>query len=231
MTADGRKGLELSWNLLNLADSAAMHGSSLTYAWLSDGTKVAAKADDGSGHGVVKRYLGSFVYTTSGGFSTDVPADVESAAWDEGRIFFDIPEAVPEEYIEDPFSYVFDKGREYHLYDFKHSNNDPSHVGKENALSDTNRGMPIGQNKSGTTVFASARDIGNIGAGIVAKNARTGLLVARLGFDGYQTIQKIKNGGKLRWSIEGKTTRSAQMYGLSRSGKIKRDIQRYEKSH
>ena len=132
---------------------------------------------------------------------------------------------------EDPFSYVFDKGREYHLYDFKHSNNDPSHVGKENALSDTNRGMPIGHNKSGTTVFASARDIGNIGAGIVAKNARTGLLVARLGFDGYQTIQNIKNGGKLRWSIEGKTTRSAQMYGLSRSGKIKRDIQRYEKSH
>ena len=102
MTADGRKGLELSWNLLNLANSAAMHGSSLTYAWLSDGTKVSARADDGSGNGVVKRYLGSFVFTTSGGSSTEDPTDVESVAWDEGRIFFDIPEAVPEEYIEDP---------------------------------------------------------------------------------------------------------------------------------
>ena len=32
---DGRKGLELRWNVLNLVDSAAMHGSSLKYAWLS----------------------------------------------------------------------------------------------------------------------------------------------------------------------------------------------------
>ena len=31
----GRKGLELRWNVLNLVDSAAMHGSSLKYAWLS----------------------------------------------------------------------------------------------------------------------------------------------------------------------------------------------------
>ena len=38
----GRKGLELRWNVLNLVDSAAMHGSSLKYAWLSDGTKVPA---------------------------------------------------------------------------------------------------------------------------------------------------------------------------------------------
>ena len=38
MTSDGRKGLELTWNVLNLVDSAAMHGSSLKYAWLSDGT-------------------------------------------------------------------------------------------------------------------------------------------------------------------------------------------------
>ena len=35
---DGRKGLELRWNVLNLVDSAGMHGSSLKYAWLSDET-------------------------------------------------------------------------------------------------------------------------------------------------------------------------------------------------
>ena len=32
MTSDGRKGLDLRWNLLNLVDSAGMHGSSLKYA-------------------------------------------------------------------------------------------------------------------------------------------------------------------------------------------------------
>ena len=77
----------MRWNLLNLADSAAMHGSSLTYAWLSDGTKVAAKADDGSGNGLQKRYVGSFVFTSDSGSSSDPATEVESIAWDEGRIF------------------------------------------------------------------------------------------------------------------------------------------------
>ena len=66
MISDGRKDLDLTWNLLNLVSGAVMHGSdnhtddsSLTYAWLSDGTKVSAVAEDGNGNGVVKRYLGS----------------------------------------------------------------------------------------------------------------------------------------------------------------------------
>ena len=101
MITDGRKGLELRWNVLNLVDSAGMHGSSLKYAWLSDGTKVSARADDGQGNGVQKRYLGSFVYTSSGGSSADVPTEVESVAWDEGRIFFNVPVAV-EEVVPDP---------------------------------------------------------------------------------------------------------------------------------
>ena len=93
--------MELTWNVLNLVDSAGMHGSSLKYAWLSDGTKVSARADDGSGNGVQKRYLGSFVYTSSGGSSADAPSEVESVAWDEGRIFFNVPAAV-EEVVVDP---------------------------------------------------------------------------------------------------------------------------------
>ena len=71
-----------------------MHGSSLTYAWLSDGTKVLARTDDGSGNGVQKRYLGSFVYTSIGGSSTEPPVEIESIAWDEGRIFFNFSEVV-----------------------------------------------------------------------------------------------------------------------------------------
>lgn len=78
MISDGRKDLDLTWNLLNLVSGAVMHGSdnhtddsSLTYAWLSDGTKVSAVADDGNGNGVQKRYLGSFVYTSTGGSSAE----------------------------------------------------------------------------------------------------------------------------------------------------------------
>ena len=55
---------------------------SLTYTYLSDGTKVSALKSDGSG----KRYVGSMVYSvpaTGGGSETQ-----ESAAWDEGRIGF-----------------------------------------------------------------------------------------------------------------------------------------------
>ncbi len=99
----GRKGLDLTWNVLNLVSGAVMHGSdnhtddsSLTYAWLSDGTKVSAVADDVNGNGVQKRYLGSFVYTSTGGSSAELPTEVESIAWDEGRIFFNLPE------VEDP---------------------------------------------------------------------------------------------------------------------------------
>ena len=86
LVSDGRKGLQMSWNLLNLANSAAMYGGSLTYVWLSDGTKVGAKADDGSGNGTQKRYLGSYVFTSTDGSSTAAPTAVESIAWDEGRI-------------------------------------------------------------------------------------------------------------------------------------------------
>ena len=81
MTNDGRKGLVISYNVLNLPRSVAtMASGSLTYTYLSDGTKVSAIKSDGSG----ERYLGSFVYSVpSSGSET-----LESAAWDEGRVSF-----------------------------------------------------------------------------------------------------------------------------------------------
>lgn len=82
--------------LLNLTSSASLPGGTFSYAWLSDGTKVSARADDGSGHGVQKRYLGSFVYSNNTDLSTDRPTEVESIAWDEGRLFFDLSAAVEE---------------------------------------------------------------------------------------------------------------------------------------
>ena len=82
--------------LLNLTSSASLPGGTFSYAWLSDGTKVSTRADDGSGHGVQKRYLGSFVYSNNTDLSTDRPTEVESIAWDEGRLFFDLSAAVEE---------------------------------------------------------------------------------------------------------------------------------------
>ena len=78
-----------SYNILNLpcGVTSATSGS-LTYTYLSDGTKVSAIKSDGSG----KRYLGSALYSvpeSDGGSET-----LESAAWDEGRLFFDVEEAV-----------------------------------------------------------------------------------------------------------------------------------------
>ncbi len=64
--------------LLNLASSASLPGGTFSYTWLSDGTKVSARADDGTGNGVQKRYFGSFVYTSNAGFSTGmrVPGNI-----------------------------------------------------------------------------------------------------------------------------------------------------------
>ena len=69
----------ISYNVLNLPSSVATAASgSLTYTYLSDGTKVSAIKSDGSG----ERYLGSFVYSVPSSGSESL----ESAAWDEGRI-------------------------------------------------------------------------------------------------------------------------------------------------
>ena len=55
---------------------------SLTYTYLSDGTKVSAIKSDGSG----KRYVGSMVYSVpASGSGSEV---FESASWDEGRVGF-----------------------------------------------------------------------------------------------------------------------------------------------
>ena len=55
---------------------------SLTYTYLSDGTKVSAIRSDGSG----KRYVGSMVYSVPA--SGDGSEVFESASWDEGRVGF-----------------------------------------------------------------------------------------------------------------------------------------------
>ena len=86
LTHDGRQDLDIRWNIFNLASGAETHdGGSLTLARLSDGTLFASKKVSGS-NTTGKRYCGSFVFTTGTGNTTP---QVESVAWDEGRIFAD----------------------------------------------------------------------------------------------------------------------------------------------
>jgi RHS repeat-associated protein len=73
-------------------------------------------------------------------------------------------------------------------YDFKRTN------GTENSIFTTRaqhyRGMPIGTEWNGKQIYASARDVGNIAAGIVAGRSGMDWRIARLGFDGLESYQK-----------------------------------------
>ena len=69
------------------------------------------------------------------------------------------------------------------------------------------RGMPLHTAKDGARIYASARDIGNIGAGYIAGANGLPWEVARIGFDGYQTIVNRSP------AIEGISSQAAQYFG------------------
>ncbi len=69
------------------------------------------------------------------------------------------------------------------------------------------RGMPILGSKSGKPIFASARDIGNIAAGLVAGRAGLGWANARLGYDALESWQQGA------FTQESTSTRYAQKLG------------------
>lgn len=93
------------------------------------------------------------------------------------------------------------------IYDFKVTNGTESTV----ASIDIYRGMPVGVDENGTTIYTSARDVGNIMAGYVAGNAGIGWPFVRLACDLYQMYSNIKSGAMPK--IEGKSTRNAQRVG------------------
>lgn len=86
--------------------------------------------------------------------------------------------------------------RENGTYDFKNHNNKNPY-----------RGMPFGTTKDGIPIYTSARDIGNISAGYIAAVNGIPWNVCRIGFDGYQSIQKGHN------TMEGESSMNAQYYG------------------
>lgn len=82
-------------------------------------------------------------------------------------------------------------------YDFKVTN------GTNSPIKDIDiyRGMPIGKNANGQTIFTSARDVGNIVAGYIAGVNGMSWEASRMAFDAYQH------------GIEGISTRNAERYG------------------
>ena len=67
--------------------------------------------------------------------------------------------------------------------------------------------MSIGKNETGQNIYTSARDVGNIAAGIVAAKNGISWLDARLAFDVYQSYSSRN------LEMEGLSTQSAQLYG------------------
>ncbi len=87
-------------------------------------------------------------------------------------------------------------------YDFKKTN------GMDNKQMDidTYRGMPISYNEqTGTVIYTSARDVGNIAAGYIAGINGMPWKASRIAFDTYQ----ISVDG----TLEGKSTRNAEYHG------------------
>ena len=114
--------------------------------------------------------------------------------------------------------------RKREKYDFKLTNGTGESLPE--GESTIYRGMPFGQDSNGTTIYASARDIGNFAAGYVAGVNLLSWDLTRNAFDCYQSIQSHKP------TTEGKSSQAAQKagynkgvsVGLSKSPKILNSI-------
>ena len=96
-----------------------------------------------------------------------------------------------------------DKARNNHEFDFKVTNGENKIISKDDIYK--YRGMSIGKTVFGQTIYTSARDVGNIAAGIVAAKNGIPWPAARIAFDAYQ-------GGR-----ESISTQNAEYYGWSQT--------------
>jgi RHS repeat-associated protein len=103
-------------------------------------------------------------------------------------------------------------------YDFKALGTKPDGMTSDQY---NNRGMPI-KDANGNTVYGSARDVGNYGAGYVVGNSDISWGAARTVFDALQTYQdgSWKQG---KWSTEGMPSQSAQRLGFG-AGKLQHSL-------
>ena len=73
--------------------------------------------------------------------------------------------------------------------------------------------MPISDGADGKTVYASARDVGNMAAGYVAGRSGFSWAMTRAGCDAYQVMMNHKNHKENRLVGEGQSSKSAQFLG------------------
>lgn len=99
-----------------------------------------------------------------------------------------------------------DKARSGHQWDVKVSNNIEQYDTRVKEMEDIYRGVRISKQED-VPIYASARDVGNIAAGIVAGSHGIIWPIARLGFDTYQSLCSGYP------SIEGLSSQTAQWYG------------------
>ena len=77
MTSHGQRGLQLSYNFINLPSVVSGALGAVTYSFSADGTKVAVEDNSGNGY----QYMGSLIYAKSGSTLT-----LESARFAHGYI-------------------------------------------------------------------------------------------------------------------------------------------------
>ena len=77
MTSHGQRGLQLSYNFINLPSVVSGTLGAVTYSFSADGTKVAVEDNSGNGY----QYMGSLIYAKSGSTLT-----LESARFAHGYI-------------------------------------------------------------------------------------------------------------------------------------------------
>ena len=103
------------------------------------------------------------------------------------------------------FDYMNNAGNN-ELYDFKATNGEIEKGNSETPL-DIYRGMPVGTNENGETIYSSARDIGNMAAGYVAAKNGISWGEARIAFDAYEVYTRGSLGKECQ------SSQNAQFYG------------------
>ena len=176
---------------------------------LDDDLNIYVVTYDESGNMIVGESIGKTTSNTSF-YNTD-PNEItgeKETGWMKGSIINPMDQSGIKFVLDliqtDPslISYMLN-ARNGEPYDFKVTN------GTEGAIDgiDIYRGMPIMTDEKGVTTYTSARDVGNMMAGYVAGRKGLPWVIARLGFDGYQSRNKFF------WTPEGKSTKNAQKVG------------------
>ena len=153
-------------------------------------------------------------------YNSDENSDGNIIGWTKGSIIDPNDESgikfIANLIMTDPSLLEYGLGARVHgRYDFKSTNGTNQNI----SGIDIYRGMPLTKDSSGSIIYSSARDIGNIMAGYIAGKKGLSWNMSRIGFDGYQIWSNIKH---LHWpKLEGISTQNAQYWGWEKGHKFR----------